>query len=80
MGWIASWIILLGMWGIAHQKRVGFLISFVGEVLWGFVGYSRDEPDLVVVCIVFAIMQGYAYFKWGKAPRCITNSIYGKLT
>lgn len=67
MGWLGSASVLTGMWFIGRKNRFGFLLGVLGEVFWFTRGYTASEIDLMGLALVFIAMNGWNWWKWGKA-------------
>lgn len=66
MGWTANIFILTGIVGIAYKKRSGFILGTIGNTLWGYVGYSTGQLDLLAIEAIIVVLQMWSWAKWGK--------------
>lgn len=62
----ASILLFIGLYLIGNKLKIGFVFSFLGEVIWTFEAFRREMYDLAIVCIVFGLMAIINYYKWNK--------------
>ena len=67
LGWFGNIFIVAGLWYIGNQKRWAFLLTTFGEVIWILHSYLQGQTDLMVICILFAILQFRGWLKF-KPP------------
>ena len=58
MGWFASIFTVLGV--AVLPRRLGYLILFVGNILWMFEGFERNDNDIVTLNAILAILTARA--------------------
>jgi hypothetical protein len=68
MTWIGNIFIVLGLYLIGEKKRVAFVFSMIGELIWMFASVHKGMWDLAVITAVFFLLALINYIKWGKAP------------
>ena len=66
MGWVGNFFIVIGLWYIASKRRWAFLCTTFGEILWVIHSYFNGQTDLMVICVLFAILQFRSWWKWGS--------------
>jgi len=64
IGWLANAFLLAGSWAIAHKRRVGWPLCFVGNLLWAIVGYQHGIIALWAVELVFCCLNVYGGVRW----------------
>ena len=67
MGWIANVFILTGIGFVAYKRRFGFILGTIGNTLWGIVGYSTGQFDLLAIEVIIVILQAFSWVKWGQS-------------
>jgi hypothetical protein len=67
MGWVANVFILSGIVAIAYKRRFGFILGTIGNTLWGIVGYSTGQFDLLAIEAIIVVLQSFSWWKWGRA-------------
>jgi len=58
-----------GMYFIAHQRKVGFIIFTVVEVSMAYIGWATRNYGLVIAPIFYFCMNVYSYIQWSKRER-----------
>lgn len=66
-GWVANVILFCGLWWLDPRRRWPLLLTAAGEGLWAVHGYRTAQPDLTVICVLFAALSVRNYFRWGAA-------------
>lgn len=72
LGWFGNIFIVAGLWYIGNQKRWAFLLTTFGEVIWILHSYLQGQTDLMVICILFAILQFRGWLKF-KPPVVVPD-------
>ncbi len=68
LSWLANIIIFAGLWYSGTKKWWACGLSVVGEIMWTVVAIYRDEWDLAIVCIAFAMVGVRNLFLWRAEP------------
>ena len=63
----ASAFLFAGLYLLGNKRRVGFLFSILGELLWTCAALNRGMFDLAAVCVLFGAMAALNWRKWGAA-------------
>lgn len=67
LDWIATGLLIIGLWQIGNKKRWGFLFTFVGELLWlAFAIFIAHIWSIAVLSAIFAFLAMRNYLQWGK--------------
>lgn len=66
IGWILSFLAIIGAVFNARKKRVGFLIWIVSNAGWICVNIQNDFYSQIPLWIVMTILSVYGYINWGK--------------
>lgn len=53
-----------GVYAIGRNKRAGFLICAFGEILWCVKSIVTEQPDLLLLCVVFAVLHFCNWKGW----------------
>ena len=70
MGWVATAIMLYGSYLVGEKNKVGFVCQITGNLLWAYVGVTRDcQLDLIVVSLAFCVLYIRNYFVWWKTDK-----------
>jgi len=64
IGWLASLMLVAGLWLMGDRKWWGFAFTVAGELIWVAVAISRGMYDLAAVCFVFAAVAGRNLLAW----------------
>ena len=65
MGWVANALIVASWWFTGEKRRVCFLLAISGESIWAYKAIGAGMYDLAAICILFCLMAGYNWHKWG---------------
>lgn len=56
---------LYGTFLLADRKRAGFLFLLVGNIIWAYVGLTRNaQADLIAVSLIFGVIDIWGFYKW----------------
>lgn len=65
VGWIASSLIVLGLWFVGEKSMWGFVFGAGGNFLWVYVGLKRGKQyDLAFIAAVSVLLNLVGLFKW----------------
>lgn len=64
IGWIGSILLILGMVLVGGKHRIGFLIGFLGELLWVVKSFNTGQLDLLIICVLFCVIYVSNWFRW----------------
>lgn len=62
-----SLINLLGLFLLSRRRRLGWLLTFVGETSWGVYGLSTAQWGLALGGFVTAVVQLVGWFRWRRS-------------
>jgi len=65
MGWIGSFLIIAGAWGIGHRWRRAFLLTMSGGVCWAAQGVILGRWDIIFIETVMFCVAARNFRKWG---------------
>jgi hypothetical protein len=57
---------VIGMFCIAHKKRVGFVIFFLVELCMAYIGEKTGNHGLTTAAGIYLAMNIYSWLKWGQ--------------
>lgn len=77
LGWIANVFILISMWELGRKKRSAFIWAIVGDSLWVAAGLMRGSWDVASICIVFTLMAGFNWWRWGPPEPTFEQKLKG---
>lgn len=63
MNWIACALIIIGYYAVIQEEKIGFIIQFVGCLIYLLIYWGVDY-SLVVVNSIFIVLNIYGYFSW----------------
>lgn len=63
--WIGIALIMVGLWQLGYKRRVAFLWTFTGELLWIISAFYREIWDLAFVSFVFLFLAARNWYCWG---------------
>lgn len=66
VGWAGSLALLVGYFAVARQKRVGFLFSLLGNLLWLPPTIAIGRWDMAVMCVFFGAASAVGWFSWKR--------------
>lgn len=66
LGWIGNCFLVIGLWKIGDKWRNAFLFTIVGETAWAAKSVMVQDWALATICLVFNVMAGINWYKWGK--------------
>lgn len=66
VGWMGSFLLVLGMFFVGEKSRTGFVIAGIGEALWIYKSYATEQWDLFVICVIFTGLYAWNFYKWGR--------------
>ena len=66
MTWIANVLFLIGVLLIGRKKKSGWVVEFVGELLWITRSLESKQWDLLFVCLMFGSLQLWNFWLWRK--------------
>lgn len=64
--WIANIFILSGLIFLGQKKRWAFILTAIGEVIWGYFGVWREDWPLAFIGFVFAAVAVWNWYLWGN--------------
>lgn len=65
MGWVGSFLIILGIWLVGDKSMWGFVCGALGNFVWVYVGLKRGKQfDLAAVALAAAILNLIGLIKW----------------
>ncbi len=67
LGWLAALILIVSSWLMGRKWRHAFLLGVLGNVLYTWESWKIGRPDMVFVCVVFALIAARNWWKWGKS-------------
>jgi hypothetical protein len=57
---------MIGMYCVAHKRKVGFIIFTFVESSMGYIGYSSGNYGLCLAAMLYFGMNIYSYIQWSK--------------
>lgn len=66
IGIVATIMLLVSAWLVGQKNRVAFILTILGELLWVYEAVLMERYDLVVLCVVFAVIAAHNWQLWGK--------------
>ena len=61
---------LSGAWLVGSRRKVGFLASFAGSVVWVIYVFSKGHTyGLLLVCVPAAVVSLRNYVRWRREER-----------
>ena len=67
MGWVGSALLILSIWLVGKKIRFGFMLGFLGNLLWMVAGVGRNTYDLAVIGLIMALLNLRGWYKWGNS-------------
>jgi len=55
---------LIGMYCIAHQRKVGFVIFTLVEFSMFYIGWATGNYGLCIAASLYLVMNIYSYMQW----------------
>jgi nicotinamide riboside transporter PnuC len=65
-GWLGMILIILGRFGIARKKRIGFTIVCTGSVFAGGQAYLMNNWSILLLCVFLCAIDLHGWFHWRK--------------
>lgn len=65
MDWLGIVFIMVGVYLIGSKKRIGFLSSLFGNVLWIYFGYSTGIVSVIAINTIFLFLNSRGFINWG---------------
>ena len=69
MTWIANGLFLIGMILLGYKNKWGWVLEFIGEMLWLKTSIEKEMWDLLFVCILFGSLQLWNFYLWWRQER-----------
>lgn len=66
MTWVASILIVVGLYLAGDKNRWAFVVLATGGTLWATAASIRNQWDLAFICWAFAVMSLMAFRKWSS--------------
>lgn len=60
---------VVGMYCIAHKRKIGFVIFLLVEFSMGYIGLVTKNYGLTVAAVIYLCMNCYSWFKWREGER-----------
>lgn len=66
LDWIAMVFAFLGVWMLGNQKRNGFIIFSISNIIWVAFGFVMDEGGIGVIAgnLIFLIINARGWLRW----------------
>lgn len=61
----------IGIYYLGNRKRVGFIMTCIGNILWLTFGIMTGSLGLIVANVGLAALNIRAYFRWKKSNQTI---------
>ena len=58
---------LAGMICIAHKVKWGFVIYFITELTFWYIGYTTANYGLCIAAVLYFTVNVYSFIMWSKA-------------
>lgn len=66
VGWIGTALFAIGGITVAYKWRPAFIFLVGGNLAYAAVGVMTALPSLVVISSLMALIDVFAWVKWGK--------------
>ena len=66
LGWLATFILLVGYWANAHKKLFSWIVWAVGNLLMLVYALVIQSYSVAFLSIVLICMNIYGYLTWKK--------------
>lgn len=64
LGHIGYIIVVLGVWQITRQKRIGWVIHGFGSLFWMGLGLLMGMSSIFLWSIVFLVLDVVGFYRW----------------
>ena len=64
LGWIGNIFILAALWQIGCKKRIGWLFSIIGNIIWCYYAVELCLWEMLFVDAIALILAVYNWRKW----------------
>lgn len=61
-------LLFMGMIALAWKKPIGWVLRFIGELGWLFVGIGLGLSSVIVWDSIFLVCEVYGLYQWKKNP------------
>ena len=65
LGWIANFLILIALVLLGYKKRLGWIFSIIGNLLWCLYALQLDLWAALFIDGITMIIGCYNWKKWG---------------
>ena len=65
MGHFGNIFLIIGSFMIGEKVPQAFLLIFLGELFWLSRGLLTKQLDVIIICVVFAVLALVNYYKFG---------------
>lgn len=62
--WIATAGSLTGVWMVANQLRMGFMVWLVANILWIWFSFTHRHWGLLFLSACYLVINAYAFLTW----------------
>ncbi len=66
VGWVGTALFAIGGVTVAYKWRPAFIFLTSGNIAYAVVGLMMALPSLVVISSLMALIDVFAWVKWGK--------------
>jgi len=63
---IATAITFLGIYQLGNKKRIGFIMTLIGNLMWLAFGVMTSSLGILIANLGLAMLNIRGYYKWGK--------------
>lgn len=67
-GWAGNAFLAAGLWLTGKKRPSGFLLSALGNVLWGVEALLMVRWDMIACCVFFVAASLWHWRAWRAAP------------
>jgi nicotinamide riboside transporter PnuC len=69
IGWIASVILILGLWLAGRKDPSAYAFTFIGELAWAWIGLDRESYDILFLSSFFCILAARNWWLWSASNK-----------
>lgn len=66
IGWLGNAFVIAGLWFLSPHSRWPFLATAVGELIWAVRSWQIGQPDMLLICVLFAGLALRNYWRWDR--------------